>query len=90
MTEVIFAAPGTCHMSVIFLLLSVSTMVAGVFLAGFIWAVRKGQYDDNRSPAVRMLMDDAPASKSGNMDRGPWEGPQQEPGENAQAHITVP
>ena len=45
-------------MSVIFLLLTVSTLVAGVFLLGFIWAVRKGQYDDDRSPAVRILLED--------------------------------
>ncbi|MBL7950348.1 MAG: cbb3-type cytochrome oxidase assembly protein CcoS [Flavobacteriales bacterium] len=49
-------------MSVIFLLLTVSTLVAGVFLAGFIWAVRKGQYDDDRSPAVRILNDSTPSS----------------------------
>ena len=47
-------------MSVIFLLLTVSTLVAAVFLAGFIWAVRKGQYDDDRSPAVRILNDPSP------------------------------
>lgn len=47
-------------MSVIFLLLTVSTVVATVFVLGFIWAVRRGQYDDDRSPAVRILMDDAP------------------------------
>lgn len=45
-------------MSVIFLLITVSTLVAGLFLAAFIWAVRKGQYDDDRSPAVRILLDD--------------------------------
>ncbi|HPF90329.1 MAG: cbb3-type cytochrome oxidase assembly protein CcoS [Flavobacteriales bacterium] len=45
-------------MSVIFLLLTVSTLVAGVFLLGFIWAVSRGQYDDDRSPAVRILLDD--------------------------------
>ncbi len=45
-------------MSVIFLLLTVSTGVAGLFLIGFIWAVRRGQYDDDRSPAVRILLDD--------------------------------
>ncbi|MDX9750298.1 MAG: cbb3-type cytochrome oxidase assembly protein CcoS [Flavobacteriales bacterium] len=55
-------------MSVIFLLLTVSTLVATVFLAGFIWAVRKGQYDDDRSPAVRILMDDGVREKTG--DRG--------------------
>ncbi|HEY0975898.1 MAG TPA: cbb3-type cytochrome oxidase assembly protein CcoS [Flavobacteriales bacterium] len=48
-------------MSVIFLLLTVSTLVAGVFLVGFIWAVRQGQYDDDRSPAVRILNDNLPS-----------------------------
>ncbi len=47
-------------MSVIFLLLTVSTLVAAVFLLGFIWAVRAGQYEDGHSPAVRILMDDLP------------------------------
>lgn len=47
-------------MSVIFLLITASTLVAGVFLAAFIRAVRKGQFDDDRSPAVRMLHDDRP------------------------------
>jgi cbb3-type cytochrome oxidase maturation protein len=52
-------------MSVIFLLLTVSTLVASVFLAGFIWAVRRGQYDDDRSPAVRILLDDRVRSTPG-------------------------
>ncbi|MBS1944090.1 MAG: cbb3-type cytochrome oxidase assembly protein CcoS [Bacteroidetes bacterium] len=53
-------------MSVIFLLLTVSTFLASVFLFAFIRAVRKGQYDDDRSPAVRILMDDpAPVRKAG-------------------------
>lgn len=45
-------------MSVIFLLIAASTLVAAVFLAAFIRAVRRGQFDDDRSPAVRMLHDD--------------------------------
>ena len=49
-------------MSVIFLLLTVSTLVAGVFLLGFIGAVRGGQYDDDRAPAVRILHDTPPAA----------------------------
>lgn len=51
-------------MSVIFLLISASALVASLFLGAFIWAVRKGQYDDDRSPAVRMLHDPPPAPKS--------------------------
>lgn len=49
-------------MNVIFLLITASTIVAVVFLAAFTWAVRSGQYDDDRSPAVRMLGDDRPAA----------------------------
>jgi cbb3-type cytochrome oxidase maturation protein len=42
-------------MNVIFLLITASTLVAAVFLMAFVWAVKSGQYDDDRSPAVRML-----------------------------------
>ena len=44
-------------MSVIFLLIGASTLVAVVFLTAFLWAVRSGQYEDDRSPAVRILGD---------------------------------
>ena len=47
-------------MSVILLLITASTLVASVFLAAFIKAVRAGQFDDDRSPAVRMLNDEGP------------------------------
>lgn len=44
-------------MSVIFLLIGAGAVVAGGFLAAFVWAVRSGQYDDITTPAVRMLLD---------------------------------
>lgn len=47
-------------MSVIFLLITASTLVATLFLGAFIRAVRRGQFDDDRSPAVRMLNDPLP------------------------------
>ena len=47
-------------MTIIFLLIGISLLVALVFLAGFLWAVRSGQYDDDYTPAVRMLFDDEP------------------------------
>lgn len=49
-------------MSVIFLLITASTLVAGVFLAAFIKAVHSGQFDDDRSPAVRILNDTPPSN----------------------------
>ncbi len=51
-------------MSVIFLLITASTFVAGIFLVAFIWAVRKGQFDDDISPAVRILNDPLPLPRS--------------------------
>ncbi|MBK8703838.1 MAG: cbb3-type cytochrome oxidase assembly protein CcoS [Saprospiraceae bacterium] len=49
-------------MKVIFLLILVSLVVALGFLAAFIWAVRSGQYDDDYTPSVRMLLDDEPTT----------------------------
>lgn len=45
-------------MSVIYLLISISILVAIVFFVAFIMAVKKGQYDDDYTPSVRMLFDD--------------------------------
>ncbi|CAM1373021.1 Cytochrome oxidase maturation protein [Tenacibaculum litopenaei] len=45
-------------MSVIYLLLSLSILVAIVFFVAFIVSVKKGQYDDAYTPSVRMLFDD--------------------------------
>ena len=47
-------------MSVILVLIPVSVVVAGCFLAGFIWAVRSGQYEDTCTPSMRLLTDDPP------------------------------
>ena len=45
-------------MSVIFVLIGVSVLVALGFLFAFLWAVKTGQYDDKYTPSVRMLFDD--------------------------------
>jgi cbb3-type cytochrome oxidase maturation protein len=45
-------------MSVIYLLISISIVVAVGFLVAFIKAVKSGQYDDDYTPSVRMLFDD--------------------------------
>ena len=45
-------------MSVIYLLITISIVVAVVFLGTFIRAVKSGQYDDDYTPSVRMLFDD--------------------------------
>ncbi|GGE39149.1 cbb3-type cytochrome oxidase assembly protein CcoS [Psychroflexus planctonicus] len=45
-------------MSVIYGLLTISILVALVFLIVFIFSVKSGQYDDSYTPSVRMLFDD--------------------------------
>jgi cbb3-type cytochrome oxidase maturation protein len=45
-------------MGILFLLIGISLIVAVGFLGAFIWAVRSGQYDDDVTPSMRMLLDD--------------------------------
>ena len=45
-------------MSVIFLLIPLSIVIAAGFLGAFIWAVRSGQYEDTCTPSMRVLLDD--------------------------------
>lgn len=45
-------------MSVIYILLSISILVAIIFFIAFIYAVKKGQFDDSYTPSVRMLFED--------------------------------
>ena len=51
-------------MIVLFLLIPLSIVTAAVFLLGFIWAVRSGQYEDTSTPALRPLMDDNHTKKN--------------------------
>ncbi len=45
-------------MEIIFLLISLSLLLALGFLFAFIWAVKSGQFDDSYTPSVRILFDD--------------------------------
>ena len=45
-------------MSIIYMLLAVSVIVALIFFVAFIVSVRTGQYDDTYTPSVRMLFED--------------------------------
>ncbi|HVX49051.1 MAG TPA: cbb3-type cytochrome oxidase assembly protein CcoS [Chitinophagaceae bacterium] len=49
-------------MSVIIILLIASISVAAIFLGAFIWSVKHKQFDDDYSPARRILFDDKPSS----------------------------
>ncbi len=41
-------------MNVVILLLIISMLISGGFLAAFLWSVKDGQYDDEKSPAQRI------------------------------------
>ncbi|MCM4158321.1 cbb3-type cytochrome oxidase assembly protein CcoS [Antarcticibacterium flavum] len=45
-------------MSVIYVLLTISIIVAIIFFIAFIVAVRSGQFDDDYTPSVRILFED--------------------------------
>lgn len=45
-------------MSVIYLLLTISIIVAVIFFIVFIIAVKNGQFDDDYTPSVRILFED--------------------------------
>jgi cbb3-type cytochrome oxidase maturation protein len=51
-------------MSVLFVLIGASILVAVGFLAAFIWSVRSGQYEDDYTPSVRMLFDNEPSKET--------------------------
>ncbi|MEM9547653.1 MAG: cbb3-type cytochrome oxidase assembly protein CcoS [Bacteroidota bacterium] len=45
-------------MKIILVLIVISLLIAGGFLFAFFWAVRDGQYDDDFTPSMRILIDD--------------------------------
>jgi len=54
-------------MAVLLILILASLAIAGMFLTGFIWAVRAGQFDDTCTPSLRLLAeDDGPRTSTTN------------------------
>lgn len=45
-------------MSVIYILLTISIVIAVLFFIAFLVSVKQGQYDDSYTPSVRMLFED--------------------------------
>jgi cbb3-type cytochrome oxidase maturation protein len=48
----------TPSVSVLFILVIASLLVAGCALAAFLWAVKDGQMEDTKASAMRVLNDD--------------------------------
>lgn len=52
-------------MTIIYMLITCSLLLAIFFLLVFIWSVKSGQMDDDYTPAVRILFEDKiPAEES--------------------------
>ncbi len=49
-------------MEILYLLVPLAVIIAGVIVWAFLWSIRSGQFDDLEGPAHRILMDedDAP------------------------------
>jgi len=45
-------------MSVLFVVLPLAVLLSGLASLAFIWATRRGQFDDLDTPAVRLLNDE--------------------------------
>ncbi len=45
-------------MSILFLVLPLAIVIAGIAVWAYVWSAREGQFDDLDTPAVRMLHDD--------------------------------
>jgi cbb3-type cytochrome oxidase maturation protein len=57
--------------SIIYLVVPLATLVVLAAVIAFVWAARRGQFDDLDSPSVRMLHDDADVSAARPSD-GRW------------------
>jgi cbb3-type cytochrome oxidase maturation protein len=52
-------------MNVLLLLVPLSVLLLGAAIWAFVWAVRRGQFDDLDSPALDILVDErAPAART--------------------------
>ena len=51
-------------MSALFILIGISLCVACLFLGAFLWAMKKGQFDDDYTPSIRMLFDNEKQNNS--------------------------
>jgi len=51
-------------MNILYFLVPLALVLAGVAVYGFIWAVRNGQYEDLETPGIRMITSDLDADST--------------------------
>ncbi|AWV90673.1 cbb3-type cytochrome oxidase assembly protein CcoS [Bradymonas sediminis] len=57
-------------MNVIYFILPLALLLGAASVYGFIWATRKGQYDDLDTPPLRLLIDEEYVDKPAEKKRG--------------------
>ena len=57
-------------MIILLMLIPLSLMLLALAVGSFVWAVRKGQFDDMDTPALDILRDDAPSVATGKRTNG--------------------
>ena len=50
-------------MEILYLLIPLAVILAGVIVWAFLWSIRSGQFDDLEGPAHRILMDEDESPK---------------------------
>lgn len=45
-------------MQILFMMIVASLVMALIFLGAFLWSLKSGQYEDDYTPSIRMLLDD--------------------------------
>jgi cbb3-type cytochrome oxidase maturation protein len=74
-------------MSVMLVLIFFSISTALLFLFAFVWAVRTGQFEDDYTPSVRILLDDVASSTEFNQKITPNETPSLTPETHASGQV---
>ena len=57
-------------MNIIYWLIPLALLLVLVFVLLYLWAVKRGQFDDLDTPAQRMLLDDSPPPKAEDRKQG--------------------
>lgn len=50
-------------MEILYLLVPLAVIIAGVIVWAFLWSIRSGQFDDLEGPAHRILMDEEKSAR---------------------------
>lgn len=56
-------------MEILYLLVPLAVILAGVIVWAFLWSIRSGQFDDLEGPAHRILMDEDDAPRHARDDK---------------------